>query len=235
LEEQDVDETTPTVRRIFALKNQTARDLMRPMARVMAVSSACTVGEMRTLLRDKYLAFVPIYHKSPVTIVGIAYPRDLLRLGAHKRAREKARSPWFIAENSSILSILKQFRRNNQTVAVVLDSSGGAVGVLTLDEIIDAIFGQADTWVSLEEPEIDIPSVVIDRAFPGEMEVIALNRLYHTTLEENEGETLGEMMRRILGHAPVVGESIKLGALELTAEEVSLLGVKTVSVRTVRR
>ena len=49
------------------------------------------------------------------------------------------------------MAILRQFRRNNESVAIVLDEKGLARGILTLDEIIDEIFGLSDNWMSFEE------------------------------------------------------------------------------------
>ncbi len=129
------------VANIFSLKNMTARSLMQPLSHVPVVPSFCTIREMREVVKDKHTPFLPIFHRSPENIVAVAYPRDLIRLSENKRIKEYARKPWFITEQSSILQILKQFRRNNQSLAVVLNDKGHATGVLTLDEIIDEIFG----------------------------------------------------------------------------------------------
>lgn len=107
-------EFNTVVANIFALKNKTAKDLMQPITLVPLVPSFCTVGEMREIVRNKHVSFLPIFHRTPQNIVAIAYPRDLLRLSSNKRIKDSSRPPWFITETSSILHILKQFRRNNQ-------------------------------------------------------------------------------------------------------------------------
>ena len=139
------EEFNTIVSNIFTLKNKTAKALMLPIKKGLLVPSTCTVAQMRMLLISGYTPYLPIYHRAPENIVAIAYPRDLLRLSDNKRVRDYARPPWFITENNSILQILKQFRRNNQTVAVVLNEAGHAVGILTLDEIIDEIFANVQT------------------------------------------------------------------------------------------
>jgi CBS domain containing-hemolysin-like protein len=193
----------------------------------------CTLGEMRGLLTTNYTPFLPIYHKEPHNIVAIAYPRDLLRLSENKRVREYARPPWFITENNSILQILKQFRHNNQSVAVVLDEKGHAVGILTLDEIIDEIFEQSDTWMSFGEVVPRMHHVVVDRTFEGDMKISDFNAQFHVHLESETAETLAELVTRTLGHPPTKGESIRIDQFELTVEETSLLGAKMISVRTI--
>ncbi len=148
------------VTNIFSLKNKSAAELMQPIAGVPLVNSSSTVQEMRALLSSQQLAFLPIYNRNPNNIVAVAYPRDYLRAEDSLRIRELARPPWFIVQTTSILEILKQFRRNSQIMAIVLDIAGQAVGILTLDEIIDEIFGQTDAWLSLASTP-DLPRLVI--------------------------------------------------------------------------
>ncbi len=233
LEEREEEEFNTIVTNIFSLKNKTAKELMQPLKEIQLVPSISTVAEMRSLLTAHYSPYVPIYHKSPENIVAIAYPRDLLRLAENKRIRDFARPPWFITESDSVMNILKQFRRNNQSLAVVLNQAGHATGILTLDEIIDEIFGQADTWMSFGEVVPRMHHVVVDRSFPGETKIAEFNKEYQVNLSAHGTETLAELIAHLLGHAPVVGESVRIDQFELTVEEASLLGAKMVAIRTV--
>ncbi|MGE5196691.1 MAG: CNNM domain-containing protein [Anaerolineae bacterium] len=226
------EEFNTIVANIFSLKNKTAKELMQPLKSVPMISSSSTVAQMRALLKSSYSPFLPIYQKSMENIVAIAYPRDFLRFSDQKLVREKARSPWFITENTSVLQILKQFRRNNQSIAVVLSESGLAIGILTLDEIIDEIFGQSDEWMSFGELAPEIHAVVVDRTFPGEMKIADFNAQFLVHLEPNGAETLEELMENTLGHPPAKDESVRIDQFELTVEEASLLGPKMISVRT---
>jgi putative hemolysin len=218
---------------IFALKNKIAKELMQPVKAVQMIPSACTVGEMRNTLTAEYTPYLPIYHRSPHNIVAIAYPRDLLRLTENKRVRDYARSPWFITENNSVLQILRQFRRNNQSIAVVLNEAGLAVGILTLDEIIDEIFGQTDIRMSVGEMVPRAHHVVVDRTFPGDMRIEDFNRQFHVHLEAHGAETLEELVALALGHPPGKGESVRIDQFELTVEEASLLGAKMIAIRSI--
>ena len=230
LEEQEQEEFNTIVTNIFTLKNKTAKELMQPLSSIQLVPSLCTVAEMRSLLTLHYTPFVPIYHKNPENIVAVAFPRDLLRQAENKRIREYARPPWFITETDSVMSILKQFRRNNQNVAVVLNEKGLATGVLTLDEIIDEIFGQSDAWMQFEELA-PVHHVIVDRTFPGETKISDFNAAYRVHLDAKGVETLAELVAHILGHAPAVGESVTIDQFELTVEEASILGAKSIAVK----
>lgn len=234
LEEKDEEDFNTIAAQIFALRNLTARDLMQPLSKIQLIPSICTVSEMRALLNSHYSPFVPIYHKRIENIIAIAYPRDLLRLPENKKVRDHARAPWFITEKDAIMTILRQFRRNNQSVAVVLDEAGLARGLLTLDEIIDEIFGLSDQWMSYEEMVPRSHHVIVDRTFPGETKIAEFNQTYRVHLDSQGAETLEELVTQLLGHPAAVGETVRIDQFELTVEEATLLGgAKSIAIRTI--
>jgi CBS domain containing-hemolysin-like protein len=222
------DELNAIVGPIFELKNGTAGQLMRPLERVQMVSSQTTLAELRHLLSVHYAPFMPVYHKYSHNIVAMAYLRDLLRLDDKKKVLEAARSPWFVTRDTSILQILEQFRRNNQSVAVILDPSGEACGILTLDQILDQIFG--------EEERRALPAgeaMYVERTLLGEMSIAEFNRQFQADLPDVEGDTLSDLILSELDHLPVKGEVIRIGLFAFTVEEPTLRGIKTISVQTI--
>lgn len=221
----------PVLVNIFSLKTKTAKDLMKPLSEVQLISSDATVQELNEFLGLEISPFVPIYHRERCNIIAIAYPRDFLRLPPETRIRAYSRSPWFITEKNSILEIIKEFRSNNQSVAVVLSEVGVATGILTLDAVVDEIFGHRDAWVSFGEFAPEKHLVLIDRSFPGDTKILDLNRWFGIKLEGEEGETLEEFMARHLDHHPNQGESIRVGAFEFTVEESSLIAGKTILIQ----
>ncbi|NGX40056.1 MAG: Magnesium and cobalt efflux protein CorC [Chlamydiae bacterium] len=232
-EQHPAKEINTVVGNIFSLKGKVAKELLTPLNKIQMIPAFCTVSEMRTLLNYSYTPFLPIYERDPRHVLGIAYPRDLLRISENEKVREHARPAWFITENSSILEILKQFRRNNQSIAVVLNDAGLATGILTLDEIIDAIFGRADDWESFGEMAPRMHHVIVDRTFPGDMQIEEFNKKYRVHLAPDGLETLDELMERHLGHPPEKGESVHIDQFELTVEEAPLIGPKRIAIRTV--
>ncbi len=229
---QEREEFDTVVANIFSLKNKTARELMIPLKNVKMLSTQATVGELRTLVRKQYVPFVPLFHKGAAHIVSIAYPRDLLRLTDDKKVRDHARSPWFITGSTSILQILKQFRKNNQSLAVILNEEAIAIGVLTLDEIVDDLFEIEDMRSSLGEIFPMVHQIVLDKDFPGDMPLEEFKKQYQITFHYKHAKTLAQAMELALGHIPRLGDTIRIDQFELTVEETSLLGPKTIAVKT---
>ncbi len=228
-QEEGKDEFNTAVSHIFQLKNLTAGQLMIPLSKVQTVSSHATLAEVRHLLSVHYTPLLPIYHRVPQNIVAIASLRDLLRVEENKRVIDLARSPWFVTRDTSILQLLQQFRRNNQSIAAILDPSGQATGILTLDQILSEIFGE-ETQLPLSEEKPHY----IERTLSGDMSVSKFNRQFEEQLPEGKGDTLSDLILSQLGHLPIKGESIRIHNLEFTIDEPTLLGIKTLSVRSIQ-
>ena len=228
-QEEGEDEFNDAVSQIFLLKNFSAGQLMTPLGEVQMVPSHSTLAEVRHLLSVHYSPMIPIYHKFPHNIVAIAHLRDLLRLEETKRVLDSARSPWFVTRDTSVLQLLQQFRRNNQSIAVILDPSGQAAGVLTLDQILSGIFGD-----EMHQPEEAGISNYIDRTLSGDMSISEFNRQFDCKLPVGKGDTLSDLIIAEFGYFPVKGESISINDLEFSADELTLLGIKTLSVRSVQ-
>lgn len=230
---EKTDQFDKVVSHIFTLRNKVAKELMTGIDQIIKIPSSANVSELRFLLSQKYIPYVPVFHKEHHNIIGIAYPRDLLRLSDQKKVRDHARSPWFITEKQSATQILKQFRKNNQSIAVVLDDEGHATGILTLDDIIDAVFGRVDSWVSTADIAPRAHHIILDRTFPADMELSELNDKFKVHLEFQDATNLAEVMNKALVHTPSKGDSVRIDQFELTVEDATILGIKTVSVKTV--
>lgn len=229
---KEKEELNTVVASIFSLKNKTAKELMVPVEEVKMLPISALLSDVRILLTEGYTPYIPLFHKTKNHIVSIAYPRDLLRLADCKKIKDHVRSPWFVTESITILQMLKQFRKNNQSIAVVLNQRGIALGILTLDKIIDEIFGKKDNWMSFADVAPAIYQIALDRSFAGDTLLEEFNKQYHMELHFKQAKTLAQAMELALGHIPRSGESVRIDQFELTVEETSLLGPKTIQVKT---
>ena len=241
LEEQDdehpaakgsTEEFNDIVSNIFSLREKEAMLMMEPLKSVQMLASNSTVGQMHKIIEKTMQTYVPIYHQTPANIIGIAIPRDLIRIPDNRRLRDYARPPWFITRKTKALQIIKQFRSNKQRVAIVLDDTGQAAGILTLDDVLEEIFGKIK--ISKEQRKVLEKQKwqLIDKTFPGDTKVSDFNKQYNVTLGAPPEETLAEVITKSLGHHPERGESIYIEPFEITVKDTSLLEIKTVSIKT---
>ena len=230
----DSKEFDPVLVNIFTLKNKTASDLMDPIKSYRLLPSEATKEDLSHLLGLESYPFVPIFHGDKHHIVAIGYPRDFLRLSKETRIRPYCRSPWFITEKNSILEIIKEFRCNNQSLAIVLNDQGIATGILTLDAVVDEIFGHRDDWVSFGEYSPEKHRIIIDRSFPGNTRVFDVNHWLGIHLEmESEEETLEDLIHRRLEGQVGQGATLIENNLKLTVNETSLITGKTILIQSI--
>lgn len=206
---------------------------MQPLSEIVCVSSMCTVKEMRERIAQHKLSFLLLFQHTLKNIVAVAYPRDCLRAEDNKRVRDLAKPPWFIVQTASIIEILKQFRSNKQILSVVLDQKGQAVGILTLDDIIDEVFEQSDSWLSLDNIPSNQLQVMIERSFPGETLLSTLKNQYHVNLAYQDTTTLEEFCEKLLGHKPAKGDELRFESYEITIEEAPLIGSLEIFIRSI--
>lgn len=225
--EGEGEEVNAIARNIFSLRHKNARSVMQPIESFTMLPASATVIQLQKLLAKSELNFVPVYHRNHTHIVGIAYPSDYVRIASTRRIRDYTAAPWFITQHNNVVNILKEFRRNNNKVAVVLNDQGLAIGIITLDDLVEEVFGRMES-----ESMPKRPPLIIERTFPASMKVGEFNDQFDVILDEDVECTLAELMIKKLGHQPEIGESIYLPPFELTVKKTSLTEVKQISITT---
>lgn len=221
------DELYTLTEKIFQFKNRTAEQIMTPLDKMVTVSMTANVAEVSSLLRRHYEPVIPIYRQQKRQIVAILHVRDLLRLDGQQPIVGMTKPPWFVTKGTSLLEILEQFRRNSQSIAVILGPSLEACGLLTLDQIVAELFGKE----ALSEGEGEPSLLYIERTLSGEMQVVDFNKEFHAKIQGAEGDTLSDWMVEKLGHSPAIGDAVRFGPFIFTVLEPTLRGVDTLSVR----
>lgn len=215
------------VSHLFSLRDKPSSEVMTPLTPLVPLNT--TVAHLREILKSAPLQNTPlVYQRTPSNIIGILLPRDLLTVPDNHTVQDHCRAPWFITQDSKLSNVLAQFRQNKMNVAVVLNLKGDAVGVVTLNGILQEIFGDA----ALERP-IHLQDKVVERTLQGDMDVHVFEGEFGVSLQPTDADTLSGFLAERLGHIPEPGETVTVGSLALTVEQTSLLGAKMVSVREV--
>lgn len=225
---EDQDETgsdNPITANIFTLERKLAKDAMTPLNEQTVISSQATVQEVREqeTFNHKYLV---VYHGDVHKIIGIVYIKDLIRAPSSKKLKNFCTPPWFITSTTPLGQIIKQFRRNSENIAIILDDQGSAIGYLTFEDLLEEIFGKTGRKL-LPKTEL-----VIDRVLDGEMTLEALQKDLGIKLEGEPSETLSSWMMRNMEHSPAVGEVVTALPFQFTVAEMTLLEIKKVRLET---
>lgn len=235
IEEQDEDripreneELNVITTNIFRFKEKTAKHVMTSLESQPLISSIVTVEQLRKSPKNPFPYFL-VYNKNTANIIGIAFIRELVKVPGNRKVKDFCKPPWYLTENTPLFQIIKQFRRNSEHVAVVLDASGKAKGVLNFEDVVEEIFGKVAP-ISKESPQL----TYIDRKLPGKMTLADFKEEFGVQLEGDPEDTLSDFLIAQLEQYPEGGETIQILPFEFTVKEVTFLGIKTVALKTLR-
>jgi CBS domain containing-hemolysin-like protein len=228
------DEFSAIAANIFSLRTKDLKQVMEPIKLVPSLAAAATVQEAARFLKEKGVEFIPLYNRDITNIIGIATARDLIRASDTHKVRDYCSPPWFVPETASLMQILKQFRTNNESLAIILNHHGQAIGLITLDDVLAEIMGKlsypsnhgASHPIAPKKTQV----MLIEKTIPGEMLVGEFNKQFGVEIDKDESLTLSELIERTHGHHPEKGESIYIAPFEFTVKETSLVDIKSVSV-----
>ncbi len=194
--------------------NLTARQVMRARLDISAVSDEIPFSELMNQINASGYSRVPVYHESLDQIEGILYIKDLLP-HIHEtdqfRWQTLPRPPFFIPETKKVDDLMGDFQKRRVHMAVVVDEYGGTRGLVTLEDIIEEIFGDINDEFDEETPlgyrREDDRTVVVEGKVPL-TDVCRVLNVESATFEAMQGgsESLGGLLLELFSRLPKAGE-----------------------------
>ena len=200
------------------------REVMVPridMATVLADSPLSIALE--TFLASGY-SRLPIQGKSVDDIVGVLYLKDVARILSKDPASletttvsTKGRKPTFVPESMPVDDLLRQMQKSATHIAIVVDEYGGVAGLVTMEDVIEEIVGDIADEYDREIPEVE-------ELEDGQLRVSAkfslfdLGERYGLELEDEDVDTVGGMLSKLLGKLPAKDDSVTFSGLTLKAD-----------------
>jgi putative hemolysin len=211
---------------VLRFKKADVTETMTPRTDIVSIDADAVPLEARRLIVRSGHSRIPVTGGNVDTIVGILYAKDLLSDGANAgtpapaRVGDLMRPPLFVPVTKRLDELLAEFQRAKVHMAVVLDEYGGTAGLVTIEDLIEEIFGEI-----ADEYEEASPAP-IRRAGPHAFEVEArvhideLNDELSLDLPEDEDyETIGGFVLSRLGYIPKAGEVFACNGLRITVLE----------------
>jgi putative hemolysin len=191
------------------LREIPVRQVMIPRPRMLSASVDQECDELLHLLADSPFSRLPLYEDNVDHIVGIVHLKDLLCLyqkEGHQNVRQVMRPVLFVPASTSAASVFALLQNKRYHVAIVLDEYGGTSGFVTLEDLIEEIFGELQD--EFDEQVLPIIRKVSEDwiEIRGDMLIHDLNEAIGIFLPSSEVDTIGGWVANTLGHIPVVGE-----------------------------
>ncbi|MBN1953254.1 MAG: HlyC/CorC family transporter [Bacteroidales bacterium] len=185
------------------------RDCMVPRTEIVALDIASPVEELHQRFINTGFSKILIYEDNPDNMVGYVTSKSLLK--KMKTIREKMIGIPFVPETMPARRMLEIFIQEKKSIAVVVDEFGGVSGMLTIEDIIEEIFGEIEDehdTSELIEKQVSESEYILS----GRLEIDYLNEKYNLNIPESEEyETLTGLIFQNYENIPELNESIIIG------------------------
>jgi putative hemolysin len=224
------------VKGAVAFQNREARHLMTPRSRVIGIRRGSSVDAALRVAREAGYSRFPVYDADLDSVDGMIHVRDLYE--ARERAPQQEISslvrPALVApETKKARGLLAEMRQAQAHMAMVIDEHGIVAGIVTLEDILEAIVGDIRDEHDESEPDVRVVDDVL--VADGGIAVRELNSRYGLHLpESSDYVTVAGLLIERLGHVPGGGETIDVGPYRVTATVMAGRRIARVKIENVR-
>jgi CBS domain containing-hemolysin-like protein len=217
--EDDVDSEIQIFQNALEFSAVKAREVMVPRTEIMAVELHETPKSLAKLFTETGFSKILVYKDTIDNIIGYAHSYELFK--KPKTIKSILLPVEFVPETMLIHEILKILTKKRKSMAVVLDEYGGTSGVMTVEDIVEELFGEIED----EHDSTDLHEEQLNDStfkFSARLEVDYINEAYKLMLPDTEEfETLGGLLVHETGEIPEKGTEIRIGDYLFTVLEVS--------------
>jgi CBS domain containing-hemolysin-like protein len=208
------------IQSVVEFSGKTVREAMKPRPDMTAVPVEMTLEKFIELLRAKPFSRVPVYRETIHNIVGILHAQDVLQIPdseAHVRTVESLMRPdvYFVPESKLGSDLLREMRKNNIRMAIVVDEYGGVAGLVTIEDLVEEIVGEIGDEHDKEVVKESEHAYIV----PGNMDVDHLDELFGIRPEGKEAATVAGLVSELAGRIPQKGEVIEEDGLRFEVLE----------------
>lgn len=215
------------IRRVFDLDSLLVREVMAPRPDIVSVPVTIPFDELLRLVMETKYSRIPVYEESPEKIIGVLSTKDLFRVWSTQRQADSSafqlrpllRRPLIVPETKPLGELLQEFLQRRRQLALVVDEFGRIAGLVTVEDVLEAVVGEIEDEFDLEErPRLAPTDRRVD--LDGATSLLDLENLYGIVLPREQGfETLAGFLLWQLGRIPEGGESFNFEQWRFTVLE----------------
>jgi CBS domain containing-hemolysin-like protein len=200
------------ISRVFELGEQRVYETMTPRIDIVGVEISKSINELITSFIESGFSKLPVFEENLDNIKGIALAKDLF--SSPKTIKEILREVSFIPETKKSFEVMNEFLDKKISIAIVVDEHGGTAGIVTMEDILEELFGEIKDEFDVDE---NICRKISSNTFiiSGKIEIDHLNEKYNLKIEEGDYETLAGFILTRLGRIPEQGETIKIDSFTI--------------------
>ncbi len=232
-EEDEVDSEIQIFQNALDFSAVKAREVMVPRTEITAVELHETTKNLTKLFTETGYSKIIVYKSTIDNIIGYVHSYELFK--KPKTIKSILLPVEFVPETMLINDILNVLTKKRKSIAVVLDEYGGTSGIMTVEDIVEELFGEIED----EHDSTDLIEEQINEhtfKFSARLEVDYINESYKLELPKgDEYETLGGLIMNETGEIPEQDIEIRIEDFEFTILEVSNTKIDLVSLRVLEK
>ncbi len=208
---------------IIDFSDKIVREVMVPRIDIVCVEINSDLPKVISELKKAGHSRIPVYEERIDNVRGVLYAKDILVLlsedSNNYELKSLLRKPYFVPEYKRIDELLREFQLNRIHMAIVVDEYGGTAGLVTIEDIMEEVFGEIlDEYdkEALLVKKLDENSYILDARIP----IDDLNELLGTVFEDDGYESLGGMIYSLMGKIPRQQDAAELSGFRFTVEQV---------------
>ncbi len=202
---------------VLQVSEMQARDIMVPRAQMDVIDVGESPAEfIPSVIQTAHSRF-PVISENKDDVIGILLAKDLLRYYAGEeefKVREMLRPAVFIPESKPLNILLKEFRKNRNHIAIVVDEYGGVAGLVTIEDVLEQIVGDIEDEYDFDDVDDNIiPEKSGQYRVKALTEISDFNEAFGTRFSDEEFDTIGGLILNRFGKMPKRGEQISIDNL----------------------
>ena len=221
------EEESELLTNVFELRNLRVKDSMVPRTDVEGIEESATLAEVHTRFVETGFSRLPVYRENVDRIVGVVFAHDLFK--RPEKLSDILRDVPFVPEAKRAKDLLYEFLARGSSMAVVIDEYGGTAGLVTVEDLLEELFG--DIRDEFDEDEEDVRQINEHTLLvSGRAEVDTLNADYGLDLPEGDYDTVAGLLLDRLSSIPKEREEVELDGYRITILKASAHRIDTVRI-----
>ncbi len=207
------------IQKLFELGERPVRSIMTPRTDLTALRLGDPWEKQVEIMKNFHFSSFPVYQDSLDQITGVVSTQAVI-LGGEQDLQKYLKSVLYVPELKRIDELLRDFQKTGDRFAVCVDEFGGTAGVVTLEDILEEIFGEFyDEYARPESPirELGMAEYLVDAKIP----LVQFNEFFHTKLRSIEAETLSGFILEKMGRVPRKNDILELKEFSLRIHDMA--------------
>lgn len=209
---------------VFDFGDAQARDIMVPRVDMVSVSQEDSYETILSVFRAEKFSRLPVYENDRDNIVGIINIKDFLFVEDKEsfRASSIMYEPYFTYEYKKTSELMMEMREKSISLTIVLDEYGAAIGMITLEDLLEELVGEIRDEYDEDEKDLIHPINEQEYLIEGSMKLDDINNALKLSLESEDYDSIGGYIIEQLDHLPAPGETVQTkDGLTLKVEEMN--------------